>query len=695
MHRSEHDAPLPPVIRVYVFGEFAVERLILEKDEGEAAPQYERVSNDAWGGRGPAQALLKFLLCRHRRRAMKDELVEALWPEPEDEERDRHLKSAERACDAAASVLRSVLRIAGGESLLTTISSSDGTIYKLPDQGRLWTDADAFDALVDQALRATDALEALPVWETAYRLAQRGEFLEDDRYRDWAVARRERLRGKIGECVYALADLYAAQQRSDLARDLLWDAVAATPTDEDALYRLLLLLEQQGRYQAARQIYRRAQEVAEQDSLPLASRIHALANRIREQGAMLEVNPPGTMITPLPFATLISRGSERFRPTPTPTDEQYSALPLLSQAIAQGILTAMREIGGQEMDTLRRRLLGQALGLTVLAITTPLHHVLKGIELSLSSEAWERLAQVDARPSALDKATLDHFEQILGLCWALCNDNELALAEWLLAGFLPRIMALPLSNTRISFLASHGLRLQSVLAHHHLRIPEKVSLCEQSLVYARSTGEVNTLVIALIELAAAYNFDGQADKRLLFLQEAMHSSAQASPLVQARTFSNAASAFAEHGRVEEAQRLIEHAFDIFPGDPTTDPAFALADSSIFTLSYHAGKVYTYAGAFRTAFEAFERYQHHPAGQAIPERLRLEIVNGQSRTALREQDAEKYAHLLEDALTGALALGSQKRLAEAHDIFQHEVPTAWLTNGRVKAVAEKYALARKG
>jgi DNA-binding SARP family transcriptional activator len=692
MYRSEHDASSSPVIRVYVFGEFAVERLVPQKEEGEVAPQHERVSNDAWGGRGPAQALLKFLLCRHRRRAMKDELVEALWPEPEDEERDRHLKSAERACDAAASVLRNVLRIAGGESLLATISSGDGTIYKLPDQGRLWTDADAFEALVDQALRATDAQEALPVWEAAYRLAQRGEFLEDDRYRDWAVARRERLRGKIGECVYALADLYAAQQRSDLARDLLWDAVAASPTDEDALYRLLLLLEQQGRYQAARQVYRRTQEVAEQDGLPLAPRIHALAKRIREQGARLEANSSLVMSTPFPFAAAVSLRSEPFIPDLTPADEQHNALPLLSQAIAQGILTAMREIGGQEMNKLRRRLLGQAVGLTSLAITTPLHHVLKSIELSFTSEAWERIAQADVHPSALDRATLDHFEQLLGLCWVLCNDNELALAEWLLAGFLPRIMTLPLSDTRVSFLASHGLRLQSVLAHHHLRIPEKVLLCEQSLVYARSTGEANTLVIALIELAAAYNFDGLADKRLLFLQEALHLSTHASPLVQARANSNAASAFAEYGRVEEAQRLIECAFDIFPNDPTTDPAFALADSSIFTLSYHAGKVYTYAGAFRTAFEAFERYQHH-AAQAIPERLRLEIVNGQSRTALREQDAEKYAHLLEDALNGALALGSQKRLAEARHIFQHEVPATWLTNGQVKAVAEKYSLVK--
>lgn len=405
MERSEHDAPSPPVIRVYVFGEFTLERLMSATDEAGAAPRYERVSTDVWGGRGPAQSLLKCLLCHHRRRALKDELVEALWPEPEDEERDRHLKSVERACDAAASVLRNVLRITGGESLLTTISSSEGTTYKLPDQSRMWTDADAFEALVDRALRATDAQEALPVWEAAYRLAQRGEFLEDDRYRDWAVARRERLRGKIGECVYALADLYAAQQRSDLARDLLWDAVTASPTDEDALYRLLLLLEQQGRYQAARQVYRRAQEVAEQDGLPLAPRIHALAKRIREQGATPEANQPGTMITPLPFATAIGARSESFIPDLPPVDGQHTALPLLSQAIAQGILTAMREIGGQEMDKLRRRLLGQAIGLTGAALFTPLDGF-------MHTDALERLAHALKKPTQVDQLTLTHLESV-------------------------------------------------------------------------------------------------------------------------------------------------------------------------------------------------------------------------------------------------------------------------------------------
>lgn len=96
------------------------------RSNGSSLPEMrEQVSNDAWAGRSPAQAsLLKCLLCRHRRRGMKDELVESLWPESEDEERDRHMKSAKRVCDAAASVLRNVLRIAGDESLLTTLSNS-------------------------------------------------------------------------------------------------------------------------------------------------------------------------------------------------------------------------------------------------------------------------------------------------------------------------------------------------------------------------------------------------------------------------------------------------------------------------------------------------------------------------------------------------------------------------------------------
>src|SRR5438552_16479276 len=79
MNRSDASATAsPPIFRVFLFGEFAIERLVPATGMEEAAslPCYERISHEEWRSRGPAIALLKLLLCRHRRRAMKDELVE-------------------------------------------------------------------------------------------------------------------------------------------------------------------------------------------------------------------------------------------------------------------------------------------------------------------------------------------------------------------------------------------------------------------------------------------------------------------------------------------------------------------------------------------------------------------------------------------------------------------------------------------
>jgi tetratricopeptide (TPR) repeat protein len=179
------------------------------------------------------------------------------------------------------------------------VSVGDGMRYALAEQERLWVDADAFEAKVTQALRAVDTQDALPSWEEAYRLARRGQFLEDNLYQDWTQARRDTLHGKMSECVYALADLYSGQQRYDLARELLWETVETHPGDEDTLYRLLLLLERQERYQAAWQLYRRAKDLLAQDGLSLTPRTHAAVKRIRKHMTAQEVPAEAFSITPL------------------------------------------------------------------------------------------------------------------------------------------------------------------------------------------------------------------------------------------------------------------------------------------------------------------------------------------------------------------------------------------------------------
>src|SRR3989442_13326846 len=152
-------------------------------------------------------ALLKVLLCRPNRRAARDELIEAIWP-------DHETINAAHALDSAASVLRRhILRTGEVGSLLLTLRSGGETILKLAGQHRLWVDADAFLSLVSQALRAEyQGQNLLPLLEKAHALA-RGEFLEDDLYAEWAQPRRHTINGARHRVLFKLVDLYLKDER--------------------------------------------------------------------------------------------------------------------------------------------------------------------------------------------------------------------------------------------------------------------------------------------------------------------------------------------------------------------------------------------------------------------------------------------------------------------------------------------------
>jgi transcriptional regulator with XRE-family HTH domain len=389
--------------------------------------------------------------------------------------------------------------------------------------------------------------------------------------------------------------------------------------------------------------------------------------------------------------SLLSRG----------TDTQEEAIVRLTPEQAEALLVLLgNETTLKQFDPTKRatlRTLGELLkDVALVAGSSVLVGEWMGQESATDPEPWERLVRAQVTPSAINTATLDHFAHLLSECWRLTDLNELAAAEGILSRFLPTIIALPSRDVtaQMASLASQGLRLQSVLVHHRSDTLHKVLLCQQAVKYAQYADDTNTLVTALIELAAAYKFEGQFEKRLSTLQEALGYSVKASPLVQSRAYSNCASALAESGRIAEARLYMSLARDVFPDNPTTDPDYVFADSSMFTLSYHAGKVYTYAGNIPDAFAAFDLYQQHPTHTTIPERIRLEIVNAQSRAAIRANDLEWYTSYLESAIKGALALGSRKRFNEAYRIFQQEMPLGWLATKQIQTLVEQYHLERK-
>jgi DNA-binding SARP family transcriptional activator len=224
------------------------------------------VEASAWRSRGTAMTLLKVLLCRRRRRATKDELIAAIWPQQE--EGAKPLKHVERAFDAAASVLRAVLRTPEGESLLMSKRSGDHMLYRLADQQRLWTDAEACEILVNQAIQMEgrgQAHEGLAMWEEAYRLTQRGVFLEDDVRTTWSQGRRQMIEGTERLCMHHLADRYLALGQHAEAEVILRSFWTANPTDEDTLYRLMKLLAQHARVQEALRLFSYTERMLQQE----------------------------------------------------------------------------------------------------------------------------------------------------------------------------------------------------------------------------------------------------------------------------------------------------------------------------------------------------------------------------------------------------------------------------------------------
>ncbi len=121
-----------------------------------------------WDKYAYARPLLQRLLCAHGRRVDRSPLLEDLWPQSE------HSEAAERYPKDAAHHLRKVL---GEGRLLTPFGAGSG--YMLADQGQIWVDADAVEALltnVEQRGHTTAARERDQIRPTAQQREEENQY---------------------------------------------------------------------------------------------------------------------------------------------------------------------------------------------------------------------------------------------------------------------------------------------------------------------------------------------------------------------------------------------------------------------------------------------------------------------------------------------------------------------------------------
>ncbi len=263
-----------PLLRLHLFGVFH----IMGRGQTVLPPS---LLNSRASGRN----VLKLLACSPGRQATRSQLAGILWPETEEERARDSLRSA-------WTFLRKVLRSVGAEGVLRT----NGEVLQLAGQSLLWLDTDAFEDLVARSCRAGSGEEAIALGEEACRLL-RGEFLADDQSAEWTTHRLVKRRRQLlwmarSRLTRHLADLYVQRGQIRLAEEMLEAQVTRFPTDQDALYRLLLLLERQGCFEQASILYERARRTLEASGKPLARHVQACFERLQHAASTQPTIPP-------------------------------------------------------------------------------------------------------------------------------------------------------------------------------------------------------------------------------------------------------------------------------------------------------------------------------------------------------------------------------------------------------------------
>jgi predicted ATPase/DNA-binding SARP family transcriptional activator len=235
------DAALCPRLRVRTLGGFAA-----WVGEREVPP-------DRWS-RPTVAALFKVLLSAHGHRLGRDQAIDLLWPETGPEQGAARLRAT----------MHRLRRALGDEDGARLLTYRDEVLALDAGGAPDWLDADAFETAARNALAAEDAAAC-----RAALALYAGDFLPEDRYADWAVGRREELRGLHIAVLQHLAALALRAGLVEEAEGCLRAVLAADRDHEEAALALMRLYTAAGRPMQACRVYERL-AAALRDDLDLA-----------------------------------------------------------------------------------------------------------------------------------------------------------------------------------------------------------------------------------------------------------------------------------------------------------------------------------------------------------------------------------------------------------------------------------------
>lgn len=225
-----------PILQIQLLGEFRV-------DVGTRP-----IPAHAWRRR-KAAAMVKLLALAPQHRLHREQVLERLWPELDAVSARNNLN---RTLHDARRLLQPDL---GAGSPPDYLRFSNDRLVLSPS-GSIVVDAVAFEAAAAEALTSDDL--------AAYRCAldrYTGELLPEDRYEDWTIAHRERLRLRRLELLLGQARLLRRHGHTEAAISILRRAIEAEPAHDGAYRDLFHAYLEEGRHGEALRVYQQLRDV--------------------------------------------------------------------------------------------------------------------------------------------------------------------------------------------------------------------------------------------------------------------------------------------------------------------------------------------------------------------------------------------------------------------------------------------------
>lgn len=682
----KHCSPDTLQFRIYTFGLFHIDWV--DPSTGHIFPlPPERLQGQ---NAGSALSVLKALLSCPDRFATRSWLLEQFWPT------SRQHSAQERLSDVVSS-LRGLLRPPGSKAMLVHYihgAEGAGAGYRLEGYPHVWCDAHAFEWYVQHAsLLDQRGQDSTFCWNRAFQLKERGIYLPEYLYDDWACKRREMLDSLGRDCIQRWTVRLRQMGHVDEAMMRLRSYWLNHRTDEDVLRPLVEMLGERERFQEAEECYAKTQEALEEDGHEPSQRTRETLEVVRALKVQRSSSSIGSnTTTSVPHvahscSVLSSEDiiQEPFHQVCSPSTgrsmEQSSAtwFHLKQQLIQllvrqwQGRATYCDELQGivdqelhmsdsikslyqQEAYIVSRRSMLAALALLPLTLQT----------------SWpQQLVQPPHPETFLPECTAS-----ITSCWHLLNGDGLAAIEQTLPVYLPTLVTWSKQPSRYqqtaASLAAQGSIIMRLVTYHQFRLQDSLAYTNQAVELAKISGDHDLLAYALTSAGFASYWTNQPQLMLQRYQEAECILQKVTPAFQSSILAGLAHAYAQNSCIIEAQDTLGKARDLFSEKVSEVPCYISAHAGLSQLIINEGLTHLALGS-KDANQALTHYNNAKNALAlinrqfpdnmIPQRNYAQIVNYQAQAAIGMGDLDEAEHYLLAGMRGATALGSEKRRQE--------------------------------